>query len=76
MANEKTDRELLEGIDEKLAQVVGLLAIQDKDPGSHVDMLLNLGLDATTISSVTGITANAVNIRKTRRKKSKKIASS
>ena len=64
--------ELLEAINTKLDQVLGLMAIHGiEDDGERVTRLNRLGLDHTTIASVTGLSPNAVALRVSRSKKAR-----
>jgi hypothetical protein len=70
MAELKSERHLLEEISVKLDRLIGVTALVGKKPDEHAEVLIGLGLDAQLISDLTGLTKNAVNVRKTRMKKS------
>ena len=69
MGAEKTERELLSEVSNKLDRIIGLLAIQDKDEDTKIRILYGLGFDAPSIGSLVGLSANAVRVRKSRGKK-------
>jgi hypothetical protein len=65
----KSERELLIEISAKLDRLVAVSAIVGLDEDDRIDVLIRLGVDAKLISSLTGLTRNAIAIRKTRAKK-------
>lgn len=67
--SDKSERELLVDIAGKLDRLIGVTAIAGRDRDEHPDILINLGLDNQLVAAMTGLTANAVSIRKTRMKK-------
>jgi hypothetical protein len=67
-----TEMNLLKEISEKLDRLIAVTAIAGKDEDEHADLLINLGIDAKIISSITGLTTNAVAIRKTRLNKGRR----
>lgn len=67
-----TEAKLLKEISEKLDRLIAVTAIAGKDEDERANLLINLGIDARIISSITGLTTNAVAIRKTRLKKAAK----
>jgi hypothetical protein len=69
---ETSELTVLKEISAKLDRLIAVMAITNKAEDEHADVLINLGVDAKTISAITGITTNAVAIRKTRLKKSSK----
>lgn len=67
--SDKSERELLADIATKLDRLIGVTAIAGRDRDEQPDILINLGLDNQLVAAMTGLTANAVSIRKTRMKK-------
>ena len=49
MATGKTERELLEEMNERLKEIAGLLAIQGKTRDDQIDVLTALGFDSRTM---------------------------
>ena len=49
MAAGKTERELLEEMNERLREIAGLLTIQGKTQDEQIDVLTGLGFDSETI---------------------------
>ena len=68
MTNEKTEKQLLEEINKRLAQIAGLLAIQGKGQEEQIKILTALGFDSNTIGLFVGMTGDAVRKRRTRNK--------
>lgn len=59
-----SSEEALLQISGKLDRILGFLAVRDvQDVGERIARLRALGLDNTTIATVTGMTANAVAVR-------------
>jgi len=69
MAAGKTERELLEEMNERLKEIAGLLAIQGKTQDEQIDVLTALGFDSRTIGSFVGLSGEAVRKRRTRNNK-------
>ena len=68
-----TQRDSLQEISEKLDTVIAFLATRDiSDSGEIVEKLAGMGFSAKTIAPVAGISENAVAIRLSRLKKTKK----
>ena len=65
MADAKTERELLEEMNERLGQIVGLLAVQNKSQDEQIDVLTGLGFDSRTIGLFIGMSGEAVRKRRT-----------
>jgi hypothetical protein len=63
----KTDRELLQEMNARLEQLVGLIAIQGRDRDAQLEILYKLGFDSSSIGTLVGMQASNV-----RRWKSKK----
>lgn len=65
----REDREGVAGqISEKLDRVIGLMAIQGKDPDAQINTLYALGFNSAKIRSLMAISPNIVRGRKHRRK--------
>jgi hypothetical protein len=60
---------LLEEISAKLDRVVAVLAAQGKDKDKQVDILTAAGCDSAFIGTVVGITAGAVRMQQSRKRK-------
>ncbi len=72
MASQKTEVKLLNGINHKLDQLVGLNAIQGKDEAKQIQILSALGFKSIFIGQLLGISSDAVRQRKSyRRRKSR-----
>ena len=71
MRREKSERELLAVISNKLDQVIGLLAIQqsDADDNAKIKLLYGLGLEPDTIASILGLSPSGVMNRMSRLRK-------
>ena len=69
MANEKTERELLEDINERLDKLIGIVAIQGKAQNQQIELLDGLGLDSKTIGLYVGLSSDAVRQRKSQMKR-------
>jgi hypothetical protein len=67
--SEKTEKQLLEEMNERLRQIAGLLAIQGKSQDEQITILTGLGFDSTTIGLFIGISGDAVRKRRTRNKR-------
>ena len=63
---ETTELAVLKEISEKLDRLLAVTAIAGKNAGEHADVLIKIGLGPDIISSITGLTKNAVAVRKTR----------
>lgn len=66
--NTKTSADHMADISHKLDVVVGFLATRDMAQDQAIDRLLRMGLSGKVIATVSGITENAVAIRKHRAK--------
>ena len=64
MSNHKTDNELLNEINDKLNQVIGLLSIQGKPEAEQIRILDALGFESNKIGMFLGISGVAVRKRK------------
>ncbi len=53
---EKSEKELLEEINEKLDKIIALLAIQGKDENTQIQILKKLGFEAEEIGKLLGVT--------------------
>jgi len=53
---EKTEKDLLAEISQKLDKIIALLAIQGKDENTQIRILKKLGFDAEEIGKLLGIT--------------------
>lgn len=73
MAIEKTERQLLEEINERLKQIVGLLAISGKSQDEQISILTELGFDSTTVGNYVGLSGTAVRNRRMRGSKKSKV---
>ena len=69
MANEKTERQLLEEINGRLGQITGLLAVQGKAQDEQIRILTAMGFDLKTIGLFVGMSGDAVRMRRTRKKR-------
>ena len=67
MAAQKTEKELLEEMNERLRDITGLLAIQGKTQDEQIDVLTGLGFDSKTIGLFVGLSGEAVRKRRTRK---------
>ena len=65
---------VLNEIAAKLDRLIAITATAGKHEDERVDLLINLGVDSRIISAISGLTTNAIAIRKTRFKKAKKPA--
>jgi len=69
MAVEKTERELLHEISERLNRILGLLAIEGKSQNQQIEILSGLGLDSKTTGLFVGLSGDAVRQRKSQMKR-------
>lgn len=69
---EKTERQLLTEISEKLDNLIGIMAIQGRDKDEQVKILTSLEFSNALISKVTGIPKGTVDTTRARIKKGKK----
>jgi hypothetical protein len=65
----KTERELLQDINERLDKLIGIVAIQGKPQNQQIEMLDGLGLDSKTIGLYVGLSSDAVRQRKSQKKR-------
>ena len=75
MAEFKSERELLADISAKLDRLIAVTAIAGREAAEHPELLIGLGLDAKVVAELTGLTINAITIRKSRMKQQKPAAS-
>ena len=66
---EKTERDHLLEISEKLDTLIGILAIQDKDRDEKIRILVSLGFSNAEISKLTGVPKGTVDSIRAKRKK-------
>ena len=69
MAEEKTERQLLEDMNERLRQIAGLLAIQGKSQDDQIAILTGLGFDSKMIGLFLGMSSDTVRVRRMRNKR-------
>jgi len=60
----KSEKELLEGINEKLDKLIGILAIQGKNEDEQIRILKVLGFTSKQTGSLLGIEDSAIRHRK------------
>jgi len=60
----KSEKELLEGINEKLDKLIGILAIQGKNEDEQIRILKVLGFTSKQTGSLIGIEDSAIRHRK------------
>jgi hypothetical protein len=65
--SERSELQILDSIDKKLDQVIGLLAIQGKDKDGQMGTLYALGFDSSSIAAIVGVTPGYVRAWKSRR---------
>lgn len=70
MAKDKTERELLVEISQKLDRLVAVTAAQGKDADTQIGILRGFGFDWTFIGSFIGLQPEAARMRHTRSKNS------
>lgn len=68
-AKEKTERDLLLEISEKLDRLIGILAVQNKDRDDKVNILASLGFSNAEISKLIGVPKGTVDVIRAKRKK-------
>ncbi len=68
---EKTERELLAEVSQKLDRLIGLMVIQGKDLEAQINALYALGFNSATIGALVGLSDSTVRNRKLRRKTKK-----
>ena len=66
---DKTELELLNEINNRLAQITGLLAIQGKSEDEQINLLTGLGFDSKTIGLFLGMSSDTVRVRRMRSKR-------
>jgi hypothetical protein len=69
MTDEKTERQLLEEMNERLRQIAGLLAIQGKTQDDQIAVLTGLGFDSKMIGLFLGMSSDTVRVRRMRNKR-------
>lgn len=69
MAKEKTERELLHDVNERLDKLIGIIAIQGKPQNQQIEILDELGFDSKTIGLYVGLSSDAVRQRKSQMKR-------
>jgi len=70
---EKTEKELLIEISQKLDKIIGILACSSiKEPKDKVPLLKNLGFTIEDTANITGLTINVVKKERSKLKDSKK----
>ena len=69
MANQRTERELLEEINERLSTIIGLIAISGKTQNQQIEILDGLGFDSKTTGLFMGLSGDAVRQRKSQMKR-------
>jgi hypothetical protein len=69
MADEKTERALLEEMNERLRQIAGLLAIQGKSQDDQIAVLTGLGFESKMIGLFLGMSSDTVRVRRMRKKR-------
>ncbi len=72
MASQKTERELLEEISQKIDKLIGLVAVHGMADDRKFDVLSDLGHDSDFISKLVGITPGAVRKARSRRRNARK----
>lgn len=68
MDSQKSERELLVEINEKLTQILGVMAIHGKDQDDQIRILTNMGFDGKTTADMVGMTHGALRNRKSQLK--------
>lgn len=69
MVKEKTERELLQRISDRLDRLIGIIAIQGKTQNQQIEILDGLGLDSKTTGLYIGLSSDAVRQRKSQMKR-------
>lgn len=69
MAQEKTERELLQDIIKRLDKITGIVAIHGKPQNQQIEILDGLGFDSKTVGLYVGLTGDAVRQRKLQMKR-------
>lgn len=64
----KSDNELLQEINEKLEKLLGIIATQGKDLDSQIAIFRSIGWEWEEIGRFTGMKADAVRMRYSRKK--------
>lgn len=70
--NEKTEKDVLMEISQKLDRLIGILAIQDKDRDDKISILVSLGFSNSEISKLIGVPKGTVDSIRAKRKKENK----
>ena len=65
---EKTEKEYLKEISEKMDKIIAMIAINGKDTDIQIDILRNLKLEWDEIGAITGLTSEAARKRHSRKK--------
>jgi len=66
---EKTEKELLREMIEKLDKLIGVIAIQGKSKDDQIKVLVSLGFTNAEISKITGMPKGTVDTIRAKRKK-------
>jgi hypothetical protein len=69
MVREKTERELLQDINDRLDKLMGIIAIQGKAQNQQIEILDALGFDSKTTGIYVGLSSDAVRQRKSQMKR-------
>lgn len=68
-SKEKTEKELLKEISEKLDKIIALIAMQGKDVDTQIKILRGLKLEWSEIGRLVGIKGSVAQVRYSRNKK-------
>lgn len=66
---EKTEKELLKELNEKMDKLIGVTAIQGKSENAQIKVLMSLGFKYKEISAITGVAEGTLKSRKHNSKK-------
>lgn len=66
--SDKSEKQLLEEINDKLNMLIGLNAIQDKHKADQIKILTSMGFTNAEISKLTGIPKGTVDTTRARKK--------
>jgi hypothetical protein len=69
MVKEKTERELLQEINDRLDKLVAIILIQGKTQNQQIEILDGLGFDSKATGLYVGLSSDAVRQRKSQMKR-------